>query len=67
LAENRGNGRFVYEWSIQIARCRLLAQLGKLTDNDVAEARAILEHIRKPEAYLPDLERIVAGDLSDKW
>jgi hypothetical protein len=67
LGEIVNTGRIAYEWCTQLARCRLLARLGNLGDADIDATRGLAQRFRKPEMYLPDLHKVIAGDLLEKW
>ena len=56
----RGKGRLADECRTQFERCRLLALLGRLTDADLAVARAAADKLRDPAIYREKLDRLVA-------
>jgi hypothetical protein len=57
-------GQIGYECEIRVKRCRLLAQMGRLSDSDLADAQASAQKLRRPQRYVSELERIASGDLS---
>src|SRR5207302_8358341 len=54
-----GMGRFHYESRCRLKRCRLLAQLGKALDGELAATRDVILKLRRPERYLEELEEVV--------
>ena len=61
LAAIVDRGRLVSECEVHIKRCRLLALLGRLHEEDVTEARQAASRLRKPDVYLAELEQAAAG------
>jgi hypothetical protein len=53
-----GRGRPAAEVRCRLRRCRLLAELGRLTAEEVAAARAAVGRLRCPEGSLAELEEI---------
>ncbi len=57
----RHRGRWAAESRCRIERCRLRARLGLPVAEEVAEARAIIGRLRKPEVVLRELEHVVGA------
>jgi hypothetical protein len=53
-----GRGRLAYECACHLKRCRLLAKLGRLREEDLAAAREAARRLRQPEGPLAELERL---------
>ncbi|MGE3804198.1 MAG: hypothetical protein AB7K24_05960 [Gemmataceae bacterium] len=54
----KGTGRFGYEADVCLKRCELLAQLGRLKPKDLAQARASLKPLKKPQPYQQRLDKL---------
>jgi len=67
LAEILETNSLYDEGKIYIWRLRLLTKMGLPLDKDLAAARAIAAKMTKPEFYLAKLDRVLSGDLSDRW
>jgi hypothetical protein len=55
-----GKGMTNREARAQVERCRLLARLGRLTDADLAAARAVASRLGPPAPYLSELDGLAA-------
>jgi hypothetical protein len=58
LARIGNRGRLAYECRVGLARCGLLARLGRLTEADLDAARAAAGKLRQPEKALAELDRL---------
>jgi hypothetical protein len=58
LALLRNKGRFAYESRVHVHRCRLLAQLQRLTDADVSAARLAADRLHDPSRFQTELDHI---------
>jgi hypothetical protein len=61
LATVVGKDRLLQETRCRIKRCRLLAQMGRLTPEDVIAARTAAARLRHPKKYLADIEGLVGS------
>ena len=61
-------GNSIYEeGKIRVWRLRLLTKMGLPLDDEVAAARAVAGRMMKPDFYLAKLDRVLRGDVSDRW
>lgn len=51
-------GRPLAETRVRLQRCELLARLNRLPVEEVEAVRAVLEKLRKPEGFVPQVERL---------
>jgi hypothetical protein len=58
LRDVSGWGRFLAETRCRIARCRVLARLGRPLAEELAAAREAASRLRRPEPYLAQIERM---------
>jgi hypothetical protein len=58
LGQLRDRGRLFREAGTHVKRCRLLAQLGRLSAADLAAARSAVERLREPAWALQELARM---------
>lgn len=65
IATLTGRGMLVDECKAHVQRCRLLRQLGRLTDEALEQAREAARKLRKPEQPLATIQGIADG--SDVW
>jgi hypothetical protein len=56
-----GRGLLAYECDVRIKRCRVLAQLGRPGDADLAGAREAARRLRYPEKPLAQIEEVASG------
>ena len=56
-----GHHRWGSEVDCRLDRCRRLARLGRLTPKDIAETRAVVARLRKPDEATARLEEIERG------
>jgi hypothetical protein len=57
----QSQGRTISEVYCHRHRCRLLARLGRLTDDDVEAGRAAARRLRFPDSHLAELDRLAAS------
>jgi hypothetical protein len=62
LEEFAHRGMVFSEFTIRLTRLRLLVRMGRVSEQDLAEARQATRKFRKPEDYLREIEQIEAGD-----
>ena len=55
------------ESKIRIRRLKLLTKTGLPLDEELAAARAVAARMIKPDFYLSKLNRVLSGDVSDRW
>jgi hypothetical protein len=58
----KGSGRFAYECRVWIRVSRALARLGRPCGEELQGARELAGKLRRPEAYLRQVERIGRGE-----
>jgi hypothetical protein len=61
LALLLNKGQLATEADCRIQRCRLLARMGQLPEDEVSATRTAISHLRAPQTYVDSLEHIVAG------
>ncbi len=59
LAILKETGQLAYECRVRVERCRLLAQLGQLTEADRAAAREAARKLKRPEKWLWEIDTAV--------
>ncbi len=62
LRRLEGKGRLHDETRCRVKRCRLLGQLGRPLDVELAEARTAARRLRDPGPHLEELDRIERGE-----
>lgn len=62
LSGLQDKGQNGYECDVYLARCKVLQQLGKLSKDDIDNARIIAESLRQPEAFLQQIDQLELGN-----
>ena len=62
LAILAGHHRWGSEVNCRLDRCRRLARLGRLRTEDIAETRAVIAKLRKPQSATARLDAIERGE-----
>ena len=60
LQESIERGMIFREFEARLARLRLLREMGQPLEQDLSEARAATNKFRRPDLYLPDIDRLLA-------
>jgi hypothetical protein len=58
LTALQGRGRIAHESKVQLERCRLLGQLGRLAQPDIDAATATARNLRKPATILKEIAQV---------
>ncbi len=61
LRAQEQSGRHAYEAHIRLERCKLLARLGRLTDEECQATAAAADRLRDPTPYRTELQRLASG------
>jgi hypothetical protein len=65
LETSLGKGQFAYECLVRLKRVRLLVRMGAAADEEVAAVRQAATRLREPSWYLSELERVLAGRVTE--